>query len=310
MLCFLVCLCFTHTPLSLLHLEPTSGLDSRAALIVMRSLKLIAQSGRTVCATIHQPSSSVFEMFDDLLLMKKGGRVVYHGELGQSSCNLIEYFRAHGAAPIHRGENPGTWMLTVITDPSTVDDQGNHIDYSEVWKEFDKYKALKGKIEEAEDDPDDDKKISFESKYASHKRVRQRIVNERLVLIYWRSPTYNRIRLIVSLFIAFLLSSVFITNRRPAVSSEAQMTSLFSTIFISFIIIGVMSITTVLPVMLKIRDVFYLHRAAGMTDHRDLNQALAVAEKRFICLGSACFCLVFYFTIGLELSFNKFLVSL
>lgn len=101
MLCFLVCLCFTHTPLSLLHLEPTSGLDSRAALIVMRSLKLIAQSGRTVCATIHQPSSSVFEMFDDLLLMKKGGRVVYHGELGQSSCNLIEYFRAHGAAPIH-----------------------------------------------------------------------------------------------------------------------------------------------------------------------------------------------------------------
>ena len=40
-------------------------------------------------------------MFDDLLLMKKGGRVVYHGELGQSSCNLIEYFRAHGAAPIH-----------------------------------------------------------------------------------------------------------------------------------------------------------------------------------------------------------------
>ena len=248
-------------------------------------------------------------MFDDLLLMKKGGRVVYHGELGEGSCNLIEYFRAHGAAPINRGENPGTWMLTIITDPSAVDDQGNQIDYSEVWKESDEYEFLNNEIKEAEDTPEDDREISFESKYACPKRVRQRIVNERLVLIYWRSPTYNRLRLIVALFIAFLLSSVFITNRRPDISSEAQMTSIFSTIFISFIIVGVMSITTVLPVMLKIRDVFYLHRAAGMTDHRDLNQALAVAEKRFICLGSACFCLVFYFTIGLELSFNKFLVS-
>jgi len=287
--------------------EPTSGLDSRAALIVMKSLKRIADSGRTICATIHQPSSSVFEMFDDLLLLKKGGRVVYHGPTGRSSCNLIDYFTSHGAAPINRGENPGTWMLTVITDPSTVDDEGNPVDYNEVWTQSDSYQALIDKIENAESNADESKKVTFESKYACPKRVRQRIVNDKLVLVYWRSPTYNRTRLIVSLFIAFLLASVFLTNRRPAVSSEAGMKSLFSTIFISFIIIGVMSITTVLPVMLKIRDVFYLHRAAGMIDHRDLNQALAVAEKRFICLGSACFCAVFYFAIGLEVSFNKFL---
>lgn len=35
--------------------EPTSGLDSRGALVVMRAMKRIAESGRTVCATIHQP---------------------------------------------------------------------------------------------------------------------------------------------------------------------------------------------------------------------------------------------------------------
>ena len=47
----------------------------------MRAMKRIAESGRTVCATIHQPSSAVFEMFDDLLLLKKGGSVVFFGEL-------------------------------------------------------------------------------------------------------------------------------------------------------------------------------------------------------------------------------------
>ena len=40
--------------------EPTSGLDARAAAIVMRGLKRIALTGRAVCATIHQPSISIF----------------------------------------------------------------------------------------------------------------------------------------------------------------------------------------------------------------------------------------------------------
>lgn len=52
--------------------EPTSGLDSRGALVVIRAMRRIADSGRTVVATIHQPSASVFEMFDDLILLKKG----------------------------------------------------------------------------------------------------------------------------------------------------------------------------------------------------------------------------------------------
>ena len=43
--------------------EPTSGLDSRGAVLVMRAMKRIANTGRTVCATIHQPSSAVFQMF-------------------------------------------------------------------------------------------------------------------------------------------------------------------------------------------------------------------------------------------------------
>ncbi len=62
--------------------EPTSGLDSRAALVVMRVVKNIAATGRTVLCTIHQPSSEVFYLFDYLLLLKSGGETVYFGPLG------------------------------------------------------------------------------------------------------------------------------------------------------------------------------------------------------------------------------------
>ena len=52
--------------------EPTSGLDSRAALIVMTEVKKVANMGRTVISTIHQPSREIFLMFDDLLLLQRG----------------------------------------------------------------------------------------------------------------------------------------------------------------------------------------------------------------------------------------------
>lgn len=46
--------------------EPTSGLDARAAAIVMRAVKNVADTGRTIVCTIHQPSIDIFEAFDEV----------------------------------------------------------------------------------------------------------------------------------------------------------------------------------------------------------------------------------------------------
>jgi len=45
--------------------EPTSGLDARAAAIVMRSMRNIVDTGRTVVCTIHQLRIDIFDAFDD-----------------------------------------------------------------------------------------------------------------------------------------------------------------------------------------------------------------------------------------------------
>ena len=62
--------------------EPTSGLDARSALIVMKEVKKVAQLGRTVISTIHQPSMEIFVMFDDMLLLREAAIQVFFGELG------------------------------------------------------------------------------------------------------------------------------------------------------------------------------------------------------------------------------------
>ena len=47
--------------------EPTTGLDARAAAIVMRVVKNVAGTGRTIVCTIHQPSIDIFEAFDEVI---------------------------------------------------------------------------------------------------------------------------------------------------------------------------------------------------------------------------------------------------
>ncbi|CAL0334246.1 unnamed protein product [Lupinus luteus] len=58
--------------------EPTSGLDSASAYFVVQTLRNIAHDGKTVISSIHQPSSEVFALFDDLFLLS-GGQTIYIG---------------------------------------------------------------------------------------------------------------------------------------------------------------------------------------------------------------------------------------
>ncbi|CDJ48370.1 white protein, putative [Eimeria brunetti] len=59
--------------------EPTTGLDSYIAENVMSIFRLLADRGRTIICTIHQPSSNIFNMFTKVLLLSCG-RLVFYGD--------------------------------------------------------------------------------------------------------------------------------------------------------------------------------------------------------------------------------------
>lgn len=68
----------------------------------MRAIRKVAATGRAVICTIHQPSTYLFEMFDSLLLLKKGGQTVFFGELGAESSKLISYLSVSGVSECYR----------------------------------------------------------------------------------------------------------------------------------------------------------------------------------------------------------------
>ena len=67
--------------------EPTSGLDSFMALSIVDTMQKLAQQGKTIICTIHQPSSEVFSKFDRLCLLSEG-RMAYMGE----TTKALEFF--------------------------------------------------------------------------------------------------------------------------------------------------------------------------------------------------------------------------
>ncbi|KAG6761006.1 hypothetical protein POTOM_034195 [Populus tomentosa] len=88
--------------------EPTSGLDSAAAFFVIQTLRNIARDGRTVISSVHQPSSEVFALFDDLFLLS-GGETVYFGEAKMA----VEFF-AEAGFPCPSRRNPSDHFLRCI----------------------------------------------------------------------------------------------------------------------------------------------------------------------------------------------------
>ena len=59
----------------------------------MRAVRNIVNTGRTIVCTIHQPSIDIFESFDELLLLKRGGETIFNGQLGSDSKDLVKYFQ-------------------------------------------------------------------------------------------------------------------------------------------------------------------------------------------------------------------------
>lgn len=90
--------------------EPTTGLDSLSSYQCIRLLHSLAKAGRTIICTIHQPSASIYEMFDSVYLLSDG-RCMYDG----ATKNTIAYFSSVGLN-CPKYHNPADYMIEVVSN--------------------------------------------------------------------------------------------------------------------------------------------------------------------------------------------------
>ncbi|KDP46501.1 hypothetical protein JCGZ_08473 [Jatropha curcas] len=264
--------------------EPTSGLDARAAAIVMRTVRNTVDTGRTVVCTIHQPSIDIFEAFDELLLMKRGGQVIYGGKLGVHSQIMIDYFQGFNGIPqIPDGYNPATWMLEVTT-PAVEERIGE--DFADLYKSSMQYREVEESIMHFSTPPANSNPLKFDSTYAQDSQTQFRVCLRKQNLVYWRSPRYNTVRLLYTMLAALILGSVFWKIGSRSNASSVQ------------------------PIVSVERTVFYRERAAGMYSPLAYALAQGLVEIPYILMQTILYGFITYFMIGFEIKAGKFFLYL
>ena len=213
--------------------EPTSGLDSGAAFNIVRFLRKLADAGQAILCTIHQPSAVLFEYFDELLLLKSGGRVVYHGSLGKDSRQLIDYFEVNGAKKCPPNVNPAEYMLEAI-GAGNPDYKGK--DWGDVWASSPEHEERSREIQEmisSRRNENPSSTLDDDREYAMPISTQVSSVVYRSFVSYWRTPDY-----MIGKFMLHIVTGLFNTFTFYHIGSElidmqSRLFSIFMTLTIS-----------------------------------------------------------------------------
>nr|CAD1823989.1 unnamed protein product [Ananas comosus var. bracteatus] len=271
--------------------------------IVMRTVRNTVDTGRTVVCTIHQPSIDIFEAFDELFLMKRGGEEIYVGPLGHHSSLLIKYFEGiEGVSKINDGYNPATWMLEV-TSPAQEEILG--VNFSEIYKKSELYQRNMALIKELSTPPPGSSDLYFPTQYSQSFFTQCMACFWKQSLSYWRNPPYTAVRLFFTTIIALLFGTIFWdlgTKRKQQQDLFNAMGSMYAAV----LFIGVQNSSSVQPVVAVERTVFYRERAAGMYSALPYAFGQVAIEIPYIFVQAVIYGVIVYAMIGFEWTAAKF----
>ncbi|XP_023639206.1 ABC transporter G family member 38 [Capsella rubella] len=287
--------------------EPTSGLDARAAAIVMRTVRNTVDTGRTVVCTIHQPSIDIFESFDELFLLTRGGEEIYVGPIGHHSSQLIEYFEGiRGVGKIKEGYNPATWALEVTT---RAQEDVLGVRFSEVYKNSNLYKRNKDLIKELNMVPPHAQDIHFSTKYSKSYFSQFQACLWKQHKSYWRNVPYNAVRLGFGAAVGIMYGIIFWNlGKRKGTRQD-----IFNSVGALSTVIGFLSsqsAASVRPIVIAERIVFYRETGAGMYSSLPYAFSQVIIEIPYIMAQACIYGAIVYGMIGYEWTASKFLLNI
>ncbi|CAL4958575.1 unnamed protein product [Urochloa decumbens] len=284
--------------------EPTSGLDARSAAIVMRTVRNIVNTGRTIVCTIHQPSIDIFESFDELLFMKRGGQLIYAGPLGAKSRSLVDFFEAIPGVPkIRDGYNPAAWMLEVT---STQMEQILGVDFAEYYRKSKLFQQTREMVEALSRPSSESKELTFATKYAQPFCAQYIACLWKQNLSYWRNPQYTAVRFFYTVIISLMFGTICwkFGSRRE---TQHDIFNAMGAMYAAVLFIGITNATSVQPVISIERFVSYRERAAGMYSALPFAFSLVTVEFPYILVQSLIYGTIFYSLGSFEWTAAKFL---
>lgn len=216
-------------PLLLFVDEPTSGLDSQTSWAILDLLEKLSKAGQSILCTIHQPSAMLFQRFDRLLFLAKGGRTVYFGDIGENSSAMTSYFENHGAPKCSPGENPAEWMLQAI---GAAPGSTTEVDWHQAWLESAEYQAVQTELQRLKDEghqtATDIHDKALYAEFAAPFWSQFLVVTQRVFQQIWRTPSYIYSKFTLCVSVSLFIGLVFLNAPLTIQGLQNQMFAVFN----------------------------------------------------------------------------------
>ncbi|CAO3700912.1 unnamed protein product [Rhizopus stolonifer] len=275
--------------------EPTSGLDAQSSYNIVRFIRKLADAGWPVLCTIHQPSSTLFEHFDHLVLLVRGGKTAYFGEIGKDASTMISYFERNGGPKCSPNANPAEYILECV-GAGTAGKAAK--DWSEVWAKSHESKALEQELEGIHQSLDPNYKNN-NNVYSLPFSKQFWLVYKRMNVSWWRCPSYNLGRLFNVCFVGLLSGFTFYKLGNTSSDLQDRMFSVFTTLFINNTLI-----ILVQPRFMQERTWFRREHASSYYGWSPFALSCVLVEIPYLLFYSAMFMCCFYWTAGITNASN------
>lgn len=274
--------------------EPTSGLDSQTSFKIIKLLQKIAsEKNMMIICTIHQPSSNIFNLFDQLIILEKGS-LMYTGHPSKVNDYFDEIQR-----PLSSLANPADAFMRTLEE--------NNVGSTPMYF-IDRYtQGVKTTIDKAIVD-------TVEKNLTCHVNKKSLtsagfceatlVLSSRALKNVFRNPAMLRIRLANTIVFSFLSSSVFWQLDEK---TEDGVYGRFG--FFFFVAINVF-MTQIFGTILSFpaeRPVFIREYSARMYSCASYYLAKNLVETPLVCIISLLYLIILYFTVGLRLDFGQYI---
>ncbi|KAF9691100.1 hypothetical protein EKO04_010842 [Ascochyta lentis] len=277
--------------------EPTSGLDGQAAFNTVRFLRKLADVGQAILVTIHQPSAQLFAQFDTLLLLAKGGKTVYFGDIGDNGSTVKSYFNRNGV-PCPQGANPAEFMIDVVTGAHSAEQ-----DWHQIWLNSPERAQMQQDLEHIISDAAGKEPGTTDDghEFATNMWTQTKLVTQRMNVSLYRNVDYVNNKLILHIGVALFIGFSFWKIGDSVAEQQLILFALFNYVFVAPGVIAQLQ-----PLFIDRRDIYETREKKSKMYHWvPFVTGLIVSEMPYLILCSILYFLCFYYTSGLPGASDK-----
>lgn len=277
--------------------EPTSGLDGQSAYNTVRFLRKLADAGQAVLVTIHQPSAQLFSQFDTLLLLARGGKTVYFGDIGDNANTIKDYFARQGLI-CPPSANPAEFMIDVTSGHLS---QGR--DWNQIWLESPEYTRCVTELDEiiSEASANPPQTADDGREFATSLWTQTKIVTQRMNIALYRNTEYVNNKLMLHTILGLFNGFSFWKIGPTVAGLQLRLFTVFNFIYVAPGVINQLQ-----PLFIDRRDIYDAReKKSRMYSWVAFVTGLIVSEIPYLCVSAVLYFLCWYYTVGFPHDSNK-----